>query len=63
MRAEERKLRAWTRVHAARTAEDDIGERVSAAADADVLAGPLTGWLADLRIEEREVLLLTAWAD
>ncbi len=63
VRAEERKLRAWTRVHAARTAEDDIGERVSAAADADMLAGPLTGWLADLRIEEREVLLLTAWAD
>jgi len=63
VRAEERKLRAWTRVHAAHTTEDDIGERVSAAADADVLAGPLTGWLADLRIEEREVLLLTAWAD
>ncbi|MFI6094569.1 RNA polymerase sigma factor [Lentzea sp. NPDC051213] len=63
VRAEERKLRAWNRVHAARTTEDDIGERASAAADADLLSGPLTGWLADLRLEEREVLLLTAWAE
>lgn len=63
VRAEERKLRAWSRTYAARVDEADIGDRVSAVADADVLAGPLTGWLADLRIEEREVLLLTAWAD
>ncbi|WP_439659244.1 RNA polymerase sigma factor [Lentzea sp. HUAS TT2] len=63
VRAEERKLRAWSKEYAARTDEADIGERVSAAADADVLAGPLTAWLAELRIEEREVLLLHAWAD
>ncbi|MFD4669420.1 RNA polymerase sigma factor [Lentzea sp. NPDC058450] len=63
VRAEERKLRAWSKEHAARTDEADIGDRVSAAADADVLAGPLTAWLAELRIEEREVLLLHAWAD
>ncbi|MGW6442171.1 RNA polymerase sigma factor [Lentzea sp. NPDC055074] len=63
VRAEERKLRAWSKEHAARTDEADIGDRVSAAADADVLAGPLTAWLAELRVEEREVLLLNAWAD
>ncbi|MCP2241407.1 RNA polymerase sigma factor [Lentzea aerocolonigenes] len=63
VRAEERKLRAWSKAHAARTDEADIGDRVSAAADADVLAGPLTAWLAELRVEEREVLLLHAWAD
>ncbi|MCX2947301.1 RNA polymerase sigma factor [Lentzea sp. NEAU-D7] len=63
VRAEERKLRAWSKEHAARTDEADIGDRVSAAADADVLAGPLTSWLAELRVEEREVLLLHAWAD
>ncbi|WP_053735521.1 RNA polymerase sigma factor [Nocardia sp. NRRL S-836] len=63
VRAEDRKLRAWTRAHAARSVQDDVGERASAAADADVLAGPLTGWLADLRVEEREVLLLTAWGE
>ena len=63
VRAEERKLRAWSKEHTARTDEADIGDRVSAAADADVLAGPLTAWLAELRIEEREVLLLHAWAD
>ncbi|MET9227640.1 RNA polymerase sigma factor [Lentzea sp. NPDC003310] len=63
VRAEERKLRAWSKEHAARTDEADIGDRVSAAADAGQLAGPLTAWLAELRIEEREVLLLHAWAD
>lgn len=63
VRAEERKLRAWSKAHAARVDEGDIGERASAVADADLLAGPLTGWLAELRIEEREVLLLHAWAD
>jgi RNA polymerase sigma factor (sigma-70 family) len=63
VRAEERKLRAWSKEYAARTDEADIGDRVSAAADADVLAGPLTAWLAELRVEEREVLLLNAWAD
>ncbi|SDP34682.1 RNA polymerase sigma factor [Lentzea jiangxiensis] len=63
VRAEERKLRAWSKEHAARTDEADIGDRASAAADAEVLAGPLTAWLAELRIEEREVLLLHAWAD
>ncbi|MEV6711194.1 RNA polymerase sigma factor [Lentzea sp. NPDC051208] len=63
VRAEERKLRAWSKEHAARTDEADIGDRVSAVADADVLAGPLTSWLAELRVEEREVLLLHAWAD
>ncbi|GHH34267.1 RNA polymerase sigma factor [Lentzea cavernae] len=63
VRAEERKLRAWSKEHAARTDEADIGDRVSAATDAGVLAGQLTAWLAELRIEEREVLLLHAWAD
>lgn len=63
VRAEERKLRAWSRTYAARVDEADIGDRVSAAVDADVLSGPLTGWLADLRVEEREVLLLHAWAE
>lgn len=63
VRAEERKLRAWSRTYTARVDEADIGDRVSAAVDADVLSGPLTGWLADLRVEEREVLLLHAWAE
>ncbi len=63
VRAEERKLRAWSKTYAARVDEADIGDRVSAAADADALSGPLTGWLADLRVEEREVLLLNAWAE
>ncbi|WP_329792689.1 sigma factor [Lentzea sp. DG1S-22] len=36
--AEERKLRAWSKEHAARTDEADIGDRASVAADAEVLA-------------------------
>jgi RNA polymerase sigma factor (sigma-70 family) len=63
VRAEERKLRAWSKVHTVRVDEGDIGDRASAVADADLLAGPLTAWLAELRVEEREVLLLHAWAD
>ncbi|WP_235921156.1 RNA polymerase sigma factor [Lentzea tibetensis] len=63
VRSEERKLRAWSREHTARTDVADIGDQATAVADAALLAGPLTGWLADLRIEEREVLLLTAWAE
>jgi RNA polymerase sigma factor (sigma-70 family) len=63
VRAEERKLRAWSKAHTARVDEGDIGDRASAVADADLLAGPLTAWLAELRVEEREVLLLHAWAD
>ncbi|MEU4802311.1 RNA polymerase sigma factor [Actinosynnema sp. NPDC023587] len=63
VRSEDRKYRAWSREHAARTDVADVGERAGGAADADALAGPLTRWLADLRREERDVLLLTAWAD
>jgi RNA polymerase sigma-70 factor (ECF subfamily) len=63
VRAEERKLRAWSREHAARTPVGDFVDEVSTLADAAALAGPVAGWVAALRVEEREVLLLTAWAE
>lgn len=63
VRSEERRLRAWSREHTRRTDVDDIGERVADVADAASMAGPLAGMLAALRPEERDVLLLSAWAD
>ncbi|MBB5957036.1 RNA polymerase sigma-70 factor (ECF subfamily) [Saccharothrix tamanrassetensis] len=63
VRTEERKLRAWSREHGGRLDVADIGDRAADLADAALLAGPLTGMLADLRSEERDVLLLTAWAE
>ncbi|MFC0546677.1 RNA polymerase sigma factor [Kutzneria chonburiensis] len=66
LRGEERRLRAWGRAWSNwighRRSDDDLGERVATAADAEVLAGRAAEAVAQLRSEEREVLLLVAWA-
>ncbi|RZQ59919.1 RNA polymerase sigma factor [Amycolatopsis suaedae] len=63
VRTEERRLRAWRR-HGMRPAgADDVSGRVAEAVDATVLAEELSGALAALKPADRDVLLLTAWAD
>ncbi|MGA6166674.1 RNA polymerase sigma factor [Amycolatopsis magusensis] len=63
VRTEERRLRAWTK-HGARSVPlDDVGTRAVETVDAQVLADQLADEVAALRPEERDVLLLTAWAD
>lgn len=61
-RDEVRRLRAWSREHGRQLTEEDIGARASATADAEALASTLAAGIAALREEEREVLLLVAWA-
>ena len=62
VRTEVRRLRAWARAHT-ETHMEDVGTRVAETVDATVLAGQVADELAALRAEEREVLLLVAWAD
>lgn len=62
-RTEIRRLTAWTKEHARQVPLEDIGVRATSIADADALAGALAEEIAALRDEEREVLLLVAWAD
>ncbi|MFI9818699.1 RNA polymerase sigma factor [Saccharothrix variisporea] len=61
-RSEERRLRAWAR-HGVPSASDDVGAVVAARADAGALSARLASAIAALRVEERDVLLLVAWAD
>ncbi len=62
-RGEERRLRAMARAGGRRATADEIDVRVADRADAALLAGAVTGMLTRLRPEERDVLLLSAWAD
>jgi len=63
VRTEGRRLRAWARDHGRRVVTDQVEDRTAAAVDAKSLMNDLTEALADLRPEERDVLLMTAWAD
>ena len=63
LRGEERRLRAWARDYWRRGSVDDLGERIATVVDAEVLAGHAAEAVARLRTEEREILLLVAWAD
>jgi RNA polymerase sigma-70 factor (ECF subfamily) len=62
VRSEVRRLEAWARDHGRRSSVEDIGERTVATVDARVLAGELAATIAGLRPEDRDVLLLVAWA-
>ncbi|WP_188316557.1 RNA polymerase sigma factor [Solihabitans fulvus] len=62
-RAEERRLRAWTRSGARDLPIAAPDERLTESLDAGVLAGRLSPELAALKAEQRDVLLLVAWAD
>lgn len=62
VRSEVRRLEAWARDHGRRSWVEDIGERTAVTVDAQVLAGELAATVAGLRPEERDVLLLVAWA-
>jgi RNA polymerase sigma factor (sigma-70 family) len=61
LRREVRRLRAWAKEGARIRPVDDVGYRVVESADASALVGATAAALADLRDEEREVLLLVAW--
>ncbi|WP_170067848.1 RNA polymerase sigma factor [Lentzea guizhouensis] len=63
VRTEGRRLRAWARDHGRRVVTDHVEDRTAAVVDAKSLMNDLTEALADLRPEERDVLLMTAWAD
>ena len=62
VRSEIRRLTAWAREHGRRSWVEDVGERTAVAVDAQVLAASLAATVAGLRTEERDVLLLVAWA-
>jgi RNA polymerase sigma factor (sigma-70 family) len=61
-RSEGRALRAWARVGAAPPGESWV-ERADARVSAQTAQQPLAAALADLSAEDRDVLLLIAWAD
>jgi RNA polymerase sigma-70 factor (ECF subfamily) len=63
VRTEGRRLRALARDHGRRVVADRLDERTAAVIDAESLVGDLADTLAGLRPEERDVLLLVAWAD
>ncbi|MFC0429870.1 RNA polymerase sigma factor [Kutzneria buriramensis] len=63
VRTEGRRLRALAREHGRRVVTDRVDERMAAVIDAETLAADLAETLAELRPEERDVLLLVAWAD
>lgn len=63
VRSEGRRLRAWTRDHGRRVVADHVDDRTASVVDAKSLMNDLSEALADLRPEERDVLLMTAWAD
>ncbi len=62
-RSEGRRLRAWARDHGRRAVTDHVDDRTAAVVDAKTLMTDLSEALAGLRPEERDVLLMTAWAD
>jgi RNA polymerase sigma factor (sigma-70 family) len=62
VRRENRRLRAWAKESSRALPVDDFGNQVAESADASILAGQAAGVLADLRVEERDALLLVAWA-
>jgi RNA polymerase sigma factor (sigma-70 family) len=62
-RSEVRRLRAWARHGGAASPSDDVSARVASRADAGALSARLAEAIAALRVEERDVLLLVAWAD
>lgn len=63
VRSESRRLRAFARDHGRRAVGDVVEDRTAAALDAKSLVADLSEALADLRPEERDVLLMVAWAD
>lgn len=63
VRSEGRRLRAWARDHGRRAVADHVDDRTAAVVDAKSLMGDLSEALAELRPEERDVLLMVAWAD
>ena len=60
-RAERRMLRAYVRsgIDPVFSSDDEVAERV----DAQVRRRELAAWLAELRPQDREILLLHAWAE
>jgi RNA polymerase sigma factor (sigma-70 family) len=62
-RAEVRRLRAVARTDPGELIADDEAAETLARADAATLGPALATALADLRSQERDVLLLAAWAD
>ncbi len=63
VRSEGRRLRAWARDHGRRTVTDHVDDRTASMVDAKTLMNDLSEALAELRPEERDVLLMVAWAD
>ena len=63
VRSEGRRLRAWARDHGRRAVADHVDDRTASVVDAKSLMSDLGEALADLRPEERDVLLMVAWAD
>jgi RNA polymerase sigma-70 factor (ECF subfamily) len=63
VRSEGRRIRALALDHSRREVGDRFDDRIAAVIDAEVLVGDLAETLAGLRPEERDVLLLVAWAD
>lgn len=61
-RSEVRRLRAWAR-HGGPGTGEDVSGRAAARTDASALGARLAESIAALRVEERDVLLLVAWAD
>ncbi|MFD4638924.1 RNA polymerase sigma factor [Lentzea sp. NPDC058436] len=62
VRSEGRRLRAWARDHGRRAVADGVDDRTASVVDAKSLVSDLSEALADLRPEERDVLLMVAWA-
>ncbi len=63
VRSEGRRLRAWARDHGRRAVADHVDDRTASVVDAKSLMCDLSEALAELRPEERDVLLMVAWAD
>jgi RNA polymerase sigma factor (sigma-70 family) len=62
VRKEGRRLRAWAKEGGRASPPEDLGTRVAEEADAQARMRQAAEALADLRSEERDVLLLVAWA-
>lgn len=62
-RAEVRRLRFLARTHPSDLVAEDLAPDTLARADASTLGPALAAALATLRTQERDVLLLAAWAD
>lgn len=62
-RSEDRRLRAWARDHGRRVSVDHVDDRATSAVDARSAVEDLASTLVGLRPEERDVLLMVAWAD